>query len=300
MSKRPSQNVVDLAHVPALGFAARTVESVEIVRGRATLRGHWLGLTGPMGPLPIHLTEFTFFERRYARSQPFGEFLNLLSGRMLQLFYRAWGESQPCVQADRVDDDRFAFYIGAVSGATEGVGEGAAMPARARLHYAALFASRRSPVAVEDALTYLLGAPVGLAEYQPRWREIEPEDRTCLGGKYATVGFDAVLGRRVRLVTDAFRVFVRAGSLAAYERLLPSGDLFPVACEALVAFAPSHLEWDIAVELDEAHAFPARLDGRARLGWSSWLAPRGSGGIRSDAHLRRTSRPHRRSRKGLL
>ena len=80
--------------------------ALTVTDGRAKLRGLWLGLTGPMGALPTHLTEFAFYERRYAKTQPFGDFLDLLAGRMLQLFYRVWADSQPTAQADRPDDDR--------------------------------------------------------------------------------------------------------------------------------------------------------------------------------------------------
>ncbi|MEZ5749068.1 MAG: type VI secretion system baseplate subunit TssG [Caenibius sp.] len=47
------------------------------------------------------MTEFAIFERRYADAFPFGDWLDLMAGRMLQLFYRAWAESQPAALADR-------------------------------------------------------------------------------------------------------------------------------------------------------------------------------------------------------
>lgn len=290
-ARRPDQSIADLAQVPSLAFPDSTIESVEIVESRARVYGFWLGLTGPMGALPSHLTEFADFERRYARSRPFGRWLDLLGNRMLQFFYRAWAESQPAAQADRPDEDRFASYIGLLTGATEGVGERSPFPARARLHYAALFASRRSAVGIEDALGHLLGQSVTLLEYQPRWRAVDPEDQTRLGRGFATLGVDALAGGRARVASDAFRIVVRAGSMREYEALLPEGERFRIASEALDAFAPSHLEWDLMIEMPERHARPARLDGRARLGWTGWLSPGQNDRIRADAHLsRRTTR----------
>lgn len=285
-SRRPSQNAVDLAQVPALTFPAPTIDSVEFRNGRAQLNGFWLGLTGPMGALPTHLTEFAYFEQRYGRERPFGRWLDVLAGRMLQLFYRAWADSQPAAQADRPEDDRFAAYLAALTGATEGVGEAALFPARARLHYAALFASRRSAVAIEDALAHLLRQPVEVREYQPRWRAVEPEDQTRLGRQHHKLG-SAMLGKSVRTASDAFRVVVRAATMRELEALLPGSARFGIAQEGLDAFAPSHLEWDIVIEIPEPEARPARLDGRARLGWTSWMAPRGRAAIRTDTHLRR-------------
>lgn len=316
-ARQTADSIVDLAQEPTLGFSAQTLTTVEFRHGRPLLSGEWLGLLGPMGPMPIHMTEFAVYERRYAQKQPFVDWLNTISGRMLQLFYRAWAESQPAAQADRPDDDRFANWLGALSGASEGTGPDSRFHARARLHYAAVFAGPRSAVAIEDALGHLLRQPATVVEFMPRWRELEREDRTQLGHSYATLGQDAVLGGKIYSASDAFRVIVRAPSYADYLSLMPGGTRFSVATEAIEAFKPSHLEWDLCVEIADDNAPPARLDGRTRLGWSSWVKPRGSaiaaiarrrrqpgsatgseaaralvhsnGLIRPDAHLRKTS-----------
>lgn len=286
-ARRPEGSVVDLAQVPTLAFPDSTLSEVAVRGDRATAYGYWLGLTGAMGPLPSHLTEFADFERRYAKARPFGQWLDLLANRMLQFFYRAWADSQPAAHVDRPDEDAFGRYLARLTGSDEGVAADAAFPARARVHYAGLLASRRSAVGIEDALSHLLGQPVRLLEYQPRWRDIEPDDQTRLGRSFAGLGSDAMAGKRARVASDAFRIVVRANTMREFEALLPSSDRFAIISEALDAFTPSHLEWDVAVELPEREARAARLDGRARLGWTGWLQPGKSDRIRSDAHLRR-------------
>ncbi|HEY7901403.1 MAG TPA: type VI secretion system baseplate subunit TssG [Caulobacteraceae bacterium] len=288
-SRSPTEDIVELRQTPTLGFAASTLDRIDVRGDRGVVSGYWLGLTGPMGPLPLHLTEFASYERRYASKHPFGRFLDLLAGRMLQFFYRAWADSQPGAQADRPDDDRFAGYLSLLSGAAEGVPANAAFPARARAGYAGAFASRRSPAAIQDVISDLLRTPVKLLEFQPRWRDIENADRTRLGGDFNQLGGDAVLGGKLWGVSDAFRIVIRTRSLRDYQGFLPTGLKFRVAAEALDALAPSHLEWDIALEIPERAAAPARLDARARLGWTSWLAPKSRGPLRSDAHLTRGS-----------
>jgi type VI secretion system protein ImpH len=291
-ARRPDQSIVDLAQVPAMSFPAPTLHSVEFRNERAQLNGYWLGLTGPAGPLPTHLTEFATFEHRYAKQRPFGRWLDVLANRMLQFFYRAWADSQPAVQADRPADDRFADYLAFLSGASEGVSDRAAFPARARVHYASLFASRRSAIGIEDSLGHLLGQPVRVIEYQPRWREIEDEDRSRLGRGFATLGQDVVLGGRIRTASDSFSVAIGARSFAEFEKLLPGQPRFTIASEALDAFAPSHLEWDIRIDIPERDVPPARLDGRTRLGWTGWMSPKQTDRVRSDAHLRRMRPAH--------
>ena len=305
-AKRPEQSLIDLAQEPALGFADKTLSRLDHRYGRQQLRGYWLGLTGPMGPLPSHLTEFAFYERRYAKQRPFGDWLDLLAGRMLQLFYRAWAESQPVSHADRPDDDNYARWLGALSGAAEGSNSNDAFFTRSRAHYAAVFSGSRSAIAIQDALSHLLTQPVRVVEYIPKWREFEPEDRSCLGRNFATLGSDAVLGRRVYSAADAFRIVVRASDFRSYQSLLPGGERFAVAAEAIESFKPTHLEWDLTVEIEDDDAPPAKLDGRARLGWSGWVKRRPAPGtaqrsrkhsaddqpssfLRADAHLRKSS-----------
>lgn len=296
-SKRPSQNVVDLSQVPHLSFPSRTIEDVTIKDGRARVGGYWLGLTGPMGPLPTHLTEYAAYERRYGKTRPFGDWLDLIAGRMLQLFYRAWAESQPVALADRPDGDRFAGYLAALSGATDGVRGSAVFPGRARLHYAGLFSGRRSAGALEDALTHLLRVPVRIEEFRPRWRRIERQDQSQLGRSFARLGNEATLGHSVRVASDAFRVIIRAEDYRQFQDLLPSGPRFAICAEAITAFAPSHLEWDLTLEIDEAKIPPAKLDGHCQLGWTGWVQPkRGNNGVRADAHLTKKTRILKRSK----
>ena len=289
-SRLPANNIADLRQTPTMAFPGATLDRLDFKGNRAEVSGFWLGLTGPMGPLPLHLTEFAAYERRYSRKHPFGRFLDLVAGRMLQFFFRAWADSQPASQADRPQDDRFATYLAALSGATEGANDQSAFPARARLHYAGLFASRRSAAGIQDSLSHLLRTPVKLLEFQPRWQDIEMEDRTRLGGAFNALGGDAVIGARVHGVADAFRIVIKAKSLREYEDFLPTGPRFAVAAEALDAFSPSHLEWDLALKIEDSEVRPVRLDGMGRLGWTSWMAPGSQGSLRPDAHLRREAR----------
>lgn len=294
-SRLPAQNVVDLAQTPSLAFPSSTVESVERTRsGRRRVRSLFLGLTGPMGALPIHLTEYAFYERRMGEQRPFGRWLDVLTDRMLQFFYRAWADTQPAAQADRKGDDRFGAYVAALSGAGGPLAEDreGGFDHERRLHYAGAFVSRRSAAVMRDGLSHILRRPVRLKEFIPRWRDIDPADRTRLGapdrgGRYNQLGLDMVLGARVRQAEDTFRVMVRAVSTEDYARLLPGQSAHDATREALHALTPSELSWELQLEIDEAQAPGARLDGASPLGLMSWAAPKGRAGlVRADARMR--------------
>jgi type VI secretion system protein ImpH len=290
-SRQPAQNIADLAQTPSLAFPGPTIESLEPApSGRVRVRSYFLGLTGPMGALPLHLTEYALYERRYAKTQPFGAFLDLITDRMLQFFYRAWADSQPAAQADRPADDHFAKYLQALTGAADGAGETGPFPARQRLAYAGLFSSRRSAAVLEDGLTRVLQSPVQVREFVGRWRELEPEDLTRLGGTAAQnrLGSGAMLGRRVLSAADTFRVIIQPANFEDYRSCLPGGARHAIASAAISALAPSHLDWELQLRISNLAIEPARLDGRAALGWTGWLTPCAEGGVRADARLRKT------------
>ena len=313
-SKLPEQNVVDLAHAPELGFPAASVQSLHLPTAesrtkRKRLSTLFLGLTGPMGPMPLHLTELVHNERLYGKQHPIGRFIDLLAGRMLQFFYRAWADTQPAVAARGPGKDPFADYIAALAGIR--AAPGSAFPRDARLRYAGLFASRRNPAALVDCLSGLLGTRVSLREFLPRWRDIEPEDRTRIGarGAFNRLGAGAALGGRVRTVDDTFAVRIHCASLDELHDYLPDGRKFPLLHDALDALAPPHLEWRLEIAIPENRT--AQLDGSGRpimlgtrhergtpLGWASWLGPRdATDRIRNDIRLAR-QRPRAVKGKG--
>lgn len=284
-AKLPALDVVAMVHAPSLAFPAATLAAINVGDAHAIVEGQWLGLTGPMGPLPLHLTEFAAYERRHARQQPFGRFLDVISGRMLQLFYRAWAVTVPATSLDRPHDDHFGRKIAALTGAEDGANKGSAFPAQARLRYAGLFASPRSPSGIADALSELMRLPVRIVEHVERWRNVDPGDRTRVGGSFAALGRDALAGRRVCTVDEAFRVVVHVATAKDYQDLLPGGARYALLVEAIDAFAPPQLEWEIELAVAETAIRPARLGASAQLGWSSWNGPLEPGRIRSDARL---------------
>ncbi|TCP33698.1 type VI secretion system baseplate subunit TssG [Sphingomonas sp. BK235] len=284
-ARRPEDDLVALVHAPALAFPAATLTAIQVAGAHATVEGQWLGLTGPMGPLPLHLSEYAADERRHARRQPFGGFLDVLSGRMLQLFYRAWAAAVPAASADRPDDDRLAGQIAALTGATDGAAAAQAFPAAARLRYAALFASPRSPGGIAGALSDLLRVPVRIVEHVERWRDVARDEQSALAGGHAALGGGALAGARVCTADEAFKVVIAVRSRDEHRALLPGGARYALLVEALDAFAPPQLEWEIELAVAPAAVSPARLGGTARLGWDSYTGAAAPGRVRAEARL---------------
>ena len=91
-SASPQEDPIRLGQEPSLAFAPSTLSALQSGKdGRPPrLLVHFMGLLGPNGPLPLHLTEFARDRLRNSDDPTFARFLDVFHHRMLSLFYRAW------------------------------------------------------------------------------------------------------------------------------------------------------------------------------------------------------------------
>lgn len=102
-SQRPSEDPVRFAQEPSLAFAPCTVQRYRGARGNSPSRlfVNFMGLLGPNGPLPLHLTEHAMQRERHAKDPTFSRFLDVFNHRMICLFYRGWVSSNQAALFDR-------------------------------------------------------------------------------------------------------------------------------------------------------------------------------------------------------
>jgi len=114
---RPSAEPIRLGQDPELDFAPAALMSFKADSHKPPRLGaRFFGLFGPMGPLPLHITEYARDRLRNHADPTFARFADVFHHRALLLFYRAWAHSQPAVQADRPNDDQFAKWVSALFG----------------------------------------------------------------------------------------------------------------------------------------------------------------------------------------
>lgn len=80
------------------------IESMDVAspaRAEILIELRNFGLFAPYGPLPIHITEHAWVEKRFERNAAFEQFINLLSANMAWLYYRAWSAMHPALSFDR-------------------------------------------------------------------------------------------------------------------------------------------------------------------------------------------------------
>ncbi|KMZ12647.1 putative protein ImpH/VasB [Candidatus Burkholderia humilis] len=112
----PSGEPIRIGQQPSLAFAPASVADARTNDGeRPRLSILGFGLFGPNGALPLHLTEFIRNRVRNHNDPVLNAFIDLFHHRLTLLFYRAWAQAQPTVNADREDDSAFDRYVASLT-----------------------------------------------------------------------------------------------------------------------------------------------------------------------------------------
>ena len=277
---RPALDAVRFTQEPSVEFAPATLADFVPADADAPARlaVHFLGLFGPDGPLPLHLTEYARNRRRNHHDPTFQRFADIFHHRALSLFYRAWANARPTVSFDRPEQDRFALYVGALIGiGMDSLRDRDAMPDLTKLHFAGHLANQtRHAEGLASILSAFFAMPVRIECFVGAWLSLAPGDRTRLGSPAANgaLGRSTLVGGRVWTRQHKFRVVFGPLSLTEYERLLPGGESLHRLIPIVRNYAGDTLIWDVNLILRSEEVPPTRLGRAGRLGWTSWLMPR--------------------------
>jgi type VI secretion system protein ImpH len=277
-SARLKDDPLRFGQEPTLAFAPSSLASFRHQSDRPPrLDTFFLGVFGPNGPLPLHLTEYARERERNFGDPTFRRFADIFHHRFVQLFYRAWADAQPVSHADR-PDDRFALYVGGFGGlGLDSLRHRDAIPDEARLHWAGLFGmSTRPAEGLARILSGYLGMPVRIEECVGHWIRLPRVSLSRLGGEDARLGTAATLGERVWDCASKFRVVAGPVGLEAFRRMLPGGASLERARSIVRAWTGDELWWDLNVVLQQDEVPATRLDARSGLGRTTWLLSAGA------------------------
>ncbi|KPL48638.1 type VI secretion protein [Xanthomonas axonopodis] len=271
---RPLEESVRLGQRASLEFPARDIDSLHAgVDGRPpTLRTLALGLFGPHGALPLHLTEHAI-ERELAGDPTFAAFADIFHHRMIALWYRAWADARPTVQMDRPGEDCFGARLDALTGVDQPALRGRdAMPLAARRHFAGRFvAQARNAEGLRAVLVGLFDVPVQVQEFVANWLPLPDEGRLRMGLAAARLGREATLGALARNAQHRFRLRIGPLDIARYREFLPGGDALDVLTAAVRDYVGDEQAWDLQLVLARQDV-PLPLMGQGqRMGLSLWL-----------------------------
>ena len=285
-SRRPREDRVRLGQEAELAFPPSTIASFTPgTDGKpARLINRFFGLFGPQGPLPLHLTEYARDRQRNHRDPTFVAFANMLTHRLMSLFYRAWSAGQPSPSFDRGDDpvERRVAAIAGYHG--DNLRNRDALPDLAKRHFAGhLSAGSRSPEGLVSLITAFFDVPVQVEQFVGSWLELEPDDQWQLG-MGGGLGQTTSIGTKVWSRSAKFRIRIGPLPLEDYERLLPGGGSLERLRAMVRNYVGDALDWDINLVLAGDEVPRASLGATTRLGQTSWTDGRkNSDETRADA-----------------
>ncbi|HOB62081.1 MAG TPA: type VI secretion system baseplate subunit TssG [Candidatus Competibacteraceae bacterium] len=276
-SSRLAEDPVRLAQEPSLAFAPSTLAGFQPgdEERPARLTEYFLGLFGPNGPLPLHLTEYVRDRSRNVGDHTLARFADVFHHRMLCLFYRAWADTQPTVSFDRPETDRFNVYVGASFGlGMPSLWQRDAVPDLAKFHYAGRLSNPiRNAEGLEAILADFFKLPAMIETFVGHWLPLAEVSRCRLGESPETglLGMTAVIGERVWDCQYRFRIVMGPMGLADFQRFLPGSDSLRRLVDWVRNYIGDELLWDVNLVLRKEEVPPLALGEGSRLGWTTWL-----------------------------
>lgn len=287
-----------------LGFPASEVERIARVEAAAgddipagerfALTAAFMGLLGAHGALPLHVTErIAAWQGEHADAAP-RAFLDLLSNRMLALYYRAWRKNRvehmaaASAGTSGGGADHFRPLLLALAGRAPGSGAGQsrAVPDELIAHFAGMLQQQpRSGIVLARLLADYFGVDVELEEAVGYWDRLQEGEQAALGVN-AELGENVLLGERSW--RPDLRVRLRIGPLdaAAFAWFLPSGAGSAALRAILRRFAPPTVGFEVQLILRAQEVRPVQLAGAASspalLGRDSFLVSAAAPANRAD------------------
>jgi type VI secretion system protein ImpH len=257
-----------------------------------------------MGPLPLHLTEYARDRLRNHKDPTLVAFADMLTHRLMGLFYRAWAASQPAPSFDRSirgtrargDADPFERKVAALSGHyDDGLRHRDAMPELAKRHFVGhLSPAPRHAEGLVSIVSAFVRTPVILRQFVGEWLQLESDDRWELGTRVG-LGLGTSIGSRVWSHTAKFRLRIGPMSLADYSRLMPGSESLTRLEDIVRNYVGDTLDWDMNLVLAATEVPQAQLGGATMLGHTSWIGAPGRARDADDLYLVPKSLARRRA-----
>ena len=285
-SDLPADDPVRFGQKPSLVFATSAIEGFEPKGGKEAPRlfVNFMGLLGPNGPLPLHLTDFVRERVERVKDPTLAAFLDLFHHRMVSFFYRAWACNQPTVSWERPGEwDSFTRYVSSLFGiGLDGVRGRDAIPDSVKCYYAGRLAcNTRNADGLQAILQEYLRVPVEIRQFVGEWVPLPPEC-CCEVGKSpetGSLGQTLIAGSRTWQCQHRFRVRLGPMHFDEYQRFLPGSEGLERLTAWVRNYAGDEFAWDVQPVLLASDVPGAQLGTAGNVGWTVWTA---SGPIEHD------------------
>ncbi len=227
------------------------------------------GLFAPYGPLPIHVTEHAKYERTFERNGGFEAFLNLLSGHLALLDYRAYANTHPVLSLyGHPQRAGFSARLSELaSGWMAAGGKDAALHIK-RCRLAASWAyvrPERSLAALETILAEYFRIGVKVSPRHGRWIEIGGESGEKRLGQWR-------VGRRIFDTQSAIHVQLGPVDAKDFPLFQRASDRMKTMVRLIEDYAGGQVNARIDIDVRTSPNLRAAL-GKTRIGQNTWIKP---------------------------
>jgi type VI secretion system protein ImpH len=279
-SEKLAEDFLRFGQNPSLEFAPSTIESVVPAGNGGAPRMYlrFLGMLGPNGPMPAHITDFIHERLMNARDPSMARFLDIFNHRIISLFYRAWASAQKSVDYDRDAEGRFIDYIGSLFGiGMQSLRDRDEVPDRAKLYFSGRLACQtRNAEGLGAILQDFFGTPTVIIEFLGAWMTIPEANRCRLGESPETgvLGQTAVAGSRKYEGQLKFRIRMGPMKMARLQALVPGGKPFARIKAWVLNYIGYEYLWDLQCVIEAPEVQTACLGKLGQLGWTAWTTSR--------------------------
>jgi len=275
-SQKPGDDPVRFCQEPFLAFPTSTIGKVvpDALTNAPRIYVNFMGLFGPNGPLPLHVTEFARERMLHHNDHTLARFLDVFHHRVVSLFYRAWAVNQQPVSFEHLQYDRIAEYVGSIFGdGMESAHRRDSVPDSSKLHYAGRLAGLpHNAEGLEMLLSDFFQIKTRVETFVGEWIELPMDSRCRLGEApmTGTLGSTAIVGARIWECQYKFRLIMGPMGYGDYQRMLPGGDSLVRLRDWVKNYIGEELVWDLQLILKKEEVPAATLGKSGKLGWSTW------------------------------
>jgi type VI secretion system protein ImpH len=275
----PGVEVVRFGAGTDIGFPASQIARLEWPEGaQPQMSVNFMGLTGPLGVLPLYYTAL-LRERLRAQDSSMRAFFDIFNHRWISLFYQAWEKHHFMVAYERGDKDPISPHLMDLIGlGTPGLAARQAVMDEALLFRSGLLAAHvRSAAGLRSLLIDYFEVPVEIEQFMGRWYSID-KDTQCrfseTGSDSERLGFGTIVGDEIWDQQSGIRIRLGPLTLEQYLDFLPNGSAHQPFRALVRFFAGKELDFELQLVLKKEEAPPCELgkeDSTApRLGWLTW------------------------------
>jgi type VI secretion system protein ImpH len=276
----PASEVVHFSAHATVSFPASEIQSLRLPEdGQSVMTVNFMGLTGPLGVLPLYYTELVM-ERLRSRDTTLRDFLDIFNHRSISLFYQAWEKYRFPIAYEHGRSGHFLEMLQSMVGlGMPALANRQAVGDESLLFYTGLLAQQpRSAIALERILADYFEVPVEVEQFVGAWCSLDRDTQTRFEdseGFSTQLGWGAVVGDEVWDLQSRVRIKLGPLPLKRYLEFLPAGSAYAPLRAITRFFSGGDLDFEVQLilEREEVPACVLGAEGEQapRLGWATWV-----------------------------